>query len=97
MVLGCSVTVMLSYRYLTGKINEGEAHNITCPGFDCSRLVPVDVIETLVPRDIARRYLQFDIKVCKLTCVVLRLTLHKLVFCRFAHNILLSFEIVIDL
>ena len=50
-------------RYLTGKINEGEAHNITCPGFNCTKLVPVDVIETLVPRDIARRYLQFDIKV----------------------------------
>ena len=60
-------------RYLTGKINEGEAHNITCPGFDCTRLVPVDVIETLVPRDIARRYLQFDIKVCQLIRRRLRL------------------------
>ena len=61
------------FRYLTGKINEGEAHNITCPGFDCTRLVPVDVIETLVPRDIARRYLQFDIKVRQLIRRRLRL------------------------
>lgn len=50
-------------RYLTGKINDGDAHNITCPGFGCSILVPVEVIETLVPREVARRYLQFDIKV----------------------------------
>ena len=50
-------------RYLTGKIQEGDAHNITCPGFDCGILVPVEVIETLVSRDMARRYLQFDIKV----------------------------------
>ena len=50
-------------RYLSGKILEGEAHNITCPGFLCSKLVPVDIIETLVSRDMARRYLQFDIKV----------------------------------
>ncbi len=45
------------------KIQEGEAHNITCPGFECCRLVPVEIIETLVSRDMARRYLQFDIKV----------------------------------
>ena len=50
-------------RYLTGKIQDGEAHSITCPGFQCTKLVPVEVIETLVSRDIARRYLQFDIKV----------------------------------
>ena len=50
-------------RYLTGKIQDGEAHNITCPGFECTKLVPVEVIETVVSRDVARRYLQFDIKV----------------------------------
>ena len=50
-------------RYLSGKIREGEAHNITCPGFDCIKLVPVEIIETLVSRDMSRRYLQFDIKV----------------------------------
>ena len=51
------------YRYLTGKIQEGEAHNITCPGYSCSKLVPMDIIETLVSRDIGHRYLQLDIKV----------------------------------
>jgi len=49
-------------RYLTVKITEGETHHITCPGFDCSMLVPVEIIEKLVSREMARRYLQFDIK-----------------------------------
>ena len=50
-------------RYLSGKITEGEAHSITCPAYECDRLVPVEVIEALVSRDLARRYLQFDIQV----------------------------------
>lgn len=49
-------------RYLTMKIQEGDAHHIICPAFDCSMLVPVEVIENVVSRDMARRYLQFDIK-----------------------------------
>ncbi|XP_077997276.1 uncharacterized protein LOC144450510 [Glandiceps talaboti] len=48
--------------YLTGKIQEGCAHNIRCPAFDCTKLVPIETIENLVSRDMARRYLQFDIK-----------------------------------
>ena len=59
----CTCKSVLFYRYLSGKIKEGEAHNITCPGFDCIKLVPVEIIETLVSRDMSRRYLQFDIKV----------------------------------
>ena len=54
---------MFAHRYLTGKITEGDAHHLTCPGYDCTILVPVDLIETLVSKDVARRYLQFDIKV----------------------------------
>lgn len=50
-------------RYLNVKIQEGGVHDITCPGFDCNILVPVEVIENVVSRDMARRYLQFDIKV----------------------------------
>jgi ankyrin repeat/IBR domain-containing protein 1 len=46
------------------KIQEGDAHHITCPGYDCCMLVPVEIIENVVSRDMARRYLQFDIKVC---------------------------------
>lgn len=48
--------------YLNVKIKEGKAHNIQCPGFDCSSLVPVETIERLVSREMASRYLQFDIK-----------------------------------
>ncbi|XP_045177754.2 ankyrin repeat and IBR domain-containing protein 1-like [Mercenaria mercenaria] len=48
--------------YLNVKIQEGGVHDITCPGFDCNILVPVEHIENVVSRDMARRYLQFDIK-----------------------------------
>ncbi|XP_005093184.1 ankyrin repeat and IBR domain-containing protein 1 [Aplysia californica] len=49
-------------RYLNVKIQEGDAHHITCPAYDCCMLVPVDIIEGIVSRDMALRYLQFDIK-----------------------------------
>ncbi|XP_059164030.1 ankyrin repeat and IBR domain-containing protein 1-like [Physella acuta] len=49
-------------RYLNVKIQEGDAHHITCPAYDCTMLVPVDIIERIVSRDMALRYLQFDIK-----------------------------------
>jgi len=55
--------IQMFCRYLSGKIEEGDAHNITCPGYDCDKLVPVELIETVVSRGMARRYLQFDIKV----------------------------------
>ena len=45
------------------KIKEGYVHDITCPAYGCTKLVPVEVIENVVSRDMARRYLQFDIKV----------------------------------
>ncbi|XP_071791878.1 uncharacterized protein [Asterias amurensis] len=48
-------------RYLSGKIKEGNAHNIVCPAYDCDRLVPAEAIERLVSCEMARRYLQFDI------------------------------------
>lgn len=50
-------------RFLNLKIQEGEAHNIFCPAYDCYQLVPVEVIESVVSREMDRRYLQFDIKV----------------------------------
>lgn len=49
-------------QYLNLKIQEGDAHHITCPGYNCGRLVPLDVIENVVSKPMARRYLQFDIK-----------------------------------
>ncbi|KAK0145622.1 Ankyrin repeat and IBR domain-containing protein 1 [Merluccius polli] len=48
--------------FLNLKIQEGDAHNIFCPAFDCFQLVPVEVIESVVSREMDRRYLQFDIK-----------------------------------
>ncbi|XP_030638382.1 ankyrin repeat and IBR domain-containing protein 1 isoform X2 [Chanos chanos] len=48
--------------FLNMKIQEGEAHNIFCPAFDCFQLVPVEVIESVVSREMDKRYLQFDIK-----------------------------------
>uniref|UniRef100_A0A3Q4MM62 Ankyrin repeat and IBR domain-containing protein 1 n=1 Tax=Neolamprologus brichardi TaxID=32507 RepID=A0A3Q4MM62_NEOBR len=48
--------------FLNLKIQEGEAHNIFCPAFDCYQLVPVEVIEGVVSREMDKRYLQFDIK-----------------------------------
>ncbi|KTG45692.1 hypothetical protein cypCar_00000673 [Cyprinus carpio] len=50
--------------FLNLKIQEGEAHNIFCPAYDCFQLVPVEVIESVVSREMDKRYLQFDIK-CK--------------------------------
>ncbi|XP_010871610.2 ankyrin repeat and IBR domain-containing protein 1 isoform X2 [Esox lucius] len=48
--------------FLNVKIQEGEAHNIFCPAYDCYQLVPVQVIESVVSREMDKRYLQFDIK-----------------------------------
>ncbi|KAK5648628.1 hypothetical protein RI129_003520 [Pyrocoelia pectoralis] len=48
--------------YLTIKIQDGDAHHIMCPAYQCHILVPVEVIERLVSPEMARRYLQFDIK-----------------------------------
>jgi ankyrin repeat/IBR domain-containing protein 1 len=48
--------------YLTTKIQDGDAHHILCPAYQCHILVPVELIEKLVSPDMARRYLQFDIK-----------------------------------
>lgn len=49
--------------YLSSKILEGMHHDILCPAYECSILVPLDVIERLVSPDLTRRYLHFDIKV----------------------------------
>ena len=49
--------------YLGVRIRGGDAHHILCPAHDCSFLVPLELIEKLVSREMASRYLQFDIKV----------------------------------
>uniref|UniRef100_A0A8C5C102 RBR-type E3 ubiquitin transferase n=1 Tax=Gadus morhua TaxID=8049 RepID=A0A8C5C102_GADMO len=48
-------------EFLNIKIQEGD-HNILCPAFGCYQLVPVQVIESIVSREMDQRYLQFDIK-----------------------------------
>ncbi|XP_074840857.1 ankyrin repeat and IBR domain-containing protein 1 isoform X4 [Carettochelys insculpta] len=48
--------------FLNMKIQEGEAHNIFCPAYDCFQLVPVEIIESVVSREMDKRYLLFDIK-----------------------------------
>ena len=53
---------VICFRFLNVKIQEGEAHNIFCPACDCYQLVPVQVIESVVSREMDKRYLQFDIK-----------------------------------
>ncbi|XP_066548468.1 ankyrin repeat and IBR domain-containing protein 1-like [Amia ocellicauda] len=49
-------------EFLNIKIQNGKASNIFCPGHDCSRLVPVEVIESMVSKEMYKRYLLFDIK-----------------------------------
>ncbi|XP_068603387.1 ankyrin repeat and IBR domain-containing protein 1-like [Brachionichthys hirsutus] len=48
--------------FLNVKIQEGDAHNIFCPAYECYQLVPVHVIESVVSKEMDQRYLQFDIK-----------------------------------
>ncbi|KAL6085175.1 hypothetical protein STEG23_032190, partial [Scotinomys teguina] len=50
------------FWFLNLKIQEGEAHNIFCPAYECFQLVPVDIIESVVSKEMDKRYLQFDIK-----------------------------------
>ena len=57
----CSCYSLL--RYLTRKIQDGNIYPIICPDSQCSMLVPCDVIEGLVSRDVARKYQQFDVEV----------------------------------
>ncbi|UJR25225.1 hypothetical protein I4U23_006577 [Adineta vaga] len=49
-------------QYLTMKIVEGSVHSIFCPAIDCFKFVPNEIIEKCVDQNMARRYLQFDIK-----------------------------------
>ncbi|XP_037076812.1 ankyrin repeat and IBR domain-containing protein 1-like [Pollicipes pollicipes] len=48
--------------YLGVRIRGGDAHHILCPAHGCNFLVPLELIEKLVSRELASRYLQFDIK-----------------------------------
>jgi hypothetical protein len=60
------------FSYLTVKIEEGRVDEIFCPESDCFNIIPHEITEKLVSRDMAFKYLQYDIKVKRcffqLTC-----------------------------
>lgn len=48
-------------EYLEMKINEGQAAQLQCPGFDCNKLVPFDIIAAIIPKEMDAKYLKFGI------------------------------------
>ncbi|XP_063695065.1 ankyrin repeat and IBR domain-containing protein 1-like isoform X8 [Bolinopsis microptera] len=48
--------------YLTMKITENPSNSLECPGHDCSILVPTELVEAIVSKDVAQRYLEFGIQ-----------------------------------
>jgi len=48
-------------NYLTYKIMEGNGHDVTCPALGCCILIPLELIENLVTKETARKYLHFDL------------------------------------
>ena len=47
--------------YLEMKIKTGDM-KISCPSQNCNNVVPIDIIETLIPPEFTRKYLYFDLK-----------------------------------
>ena len=43
------------------KISEGKVVQLQCPGFDCNRLVPLDVITEIIPKEVDAKYIKFGI------------------------------------
>lgn len=51
-------------NYIAVKIHDGDLNSIRCPAHDCSKLVPIDVIERVITSPhMVRKFLTFDIKV----------------------------------
>lgn len=48
-------------EYLELKISEGKVAEVQCPGFDCSKVVPVEVVAKIIPQDVDAKYLKFGI------------------------------------
>ena len=48
-------------EYLKEKINSGNVNKLKCPAFNCSELVPLPVIVSLVPEEIYQKYLKFGL------------------------------------
>eukprot|EP00731_Ephydatia_muelleri_P020266 Em0012g1091a len=49
-------------QYFHSMIQQGEAHRIVCPEYGCFKLVPVEMIDRLVSKEMAAKYLSSDIK-----------------------------------
>ncbi|CAH0386783.1 unnamed protein product [Bemisia tabaci] len=49
-------------QYLTSKIQDGNAHSILCPAFNCHILIAPDFIDKILPAELTKKYLHFDIK-----------------------------------
>ena len=49
-------------QYLTIKIEEGNVIDIVCPQVDCFAIIPPETVAGLVSPEVAKKYLQFDLK-----------------------------------
>ena len=49
-------------EYLKEKINTGNVSKLKCPAYDCSELVPMSMIKTLVPEEIYQKYQKFGLE-----------------------------------
>ncbi|RNA41918.1 ankyrin repeat and IBR domain-containing, partial [Brachionus plicatilis] len=49
-------------QYLTMKIEEGNVNEIVCPQTDCFAIIPNEIVESLVSKETAQKYLHFDLK-----------------------------------
>lgn len=54
--------IFIIKRYLTMKIEEGNVSDIVCPQVDCYAIIPHSTIQSLVSKEIAEKYQQFDLK-----------------------------------
>ena len=48
-------------EYLKEKINTGNVSKLKCPAYDCSELVPMSIIKTLIPEEIYQKYQKFGL------------------------------------
>ncbi|XP_065905673.1 ankyrin repeat and IBR domain-containing protein 1-like [Dysidea avara] len=48
-------------EYLKEKINTGNVSKLKCPAYDCSELMPMSIIKTLIPEEIYQKYQKFGL------------------------------------
>ncbi len=47
--------------YLELKITEGQVAELQCPSYGCSKIVPAEVVASIIPKDVEAKYLKFGI------------------------------------